>query len=137
MKNTFVFFGFCLLFIACDNKSDSSPSVVGQWNWTIQYLDFPPFSKTPETTGLQETLILNADQTYSVTINNKTTNSGTYKKKMVKALNGKSVPAILYSNTRVNDSICYYSIDENNSKLRFDAGLIGIVGAGLREYSKN
>ena len=133
MKNIFLFFCLCFGFISCDSDTNLSASVVGKWDWTTQYFDYPPFSKTPETTGLQETLVFKADGTYSVTVNNKTTNSGTYIKKVVKNPEGKKVSAILYSNTRVTDSISYYFIDKN-SKLIFDWGLMGYVGSGGREY---
>lgn len=134
MKNIFLL--LCFIFLSCDNNNELNTSVVGKWDWTIQNLDAPPFSKTPQTTGLQETLAFNTDGTYSVTINNKITNSGTYKKIVAKNLEGKNVSGILYSNTRVTDSVDYYTIIENSNKLIFSKGIIGLIGSGSREYIK-
>ncbi len=134
MKNIFLL--LCFIFLSCDNNSELNTSVVGKWDWTIQNLDAPPFSITPQTTGLQETLNFNTDGTYSVTINNKIANSGTYKKIVAKNLEGKNVSGILYSNTRVTDSIDYYTIVENSKKLIFSKGIIGLIGSGSREYIK-
>lgn len=132
MKNTFLL--LCFVFLSCDNNNELNTSIIGKWDWTIQNLDAPPFSITPQTTGVQETLTFNADGTYSVTTNNKITNSGTYKKFTAKNLEGKNVTGISYSNTRVTDSTDYYTIVAKSNTLIFSKGIIGLIGSGSREY---
>lgn len=135
MKKIILFFSLCFIFTSCSNDS-ANTSIVGRWEWTIQHMDSTPFTRTPEITGIQETLTINSNGTYSVSKNNKITNSGTYKKSKEKNYEGKYVKAILYSNTRVTDSVDYYSIDKNSNTLVFSFSLLGYDGAGSREYTR-
>jgi len=131
MKNTLLFFSFCFIFISCDGNSDDLISkVVGQWERTI------PSNNNSQTKELKEILAFNSDGTYSVTIDNRTTNSGTYQQSKITTSEGKSAKAILYTNIREMDSVGCYTLEKKNSIIKFDNRLIGWEGSVIKEYVK-
>lgn len=108
--------------------------LTGQWVWTIQYTDNPAYNQTPQNTGIWETLSFDDRGTYSVTENDAVINTGTYRISDTKSMSGKNIPGVFYTNSRVSDSVSYYSLVGNNDTLFFSNDLIGTVGSGARYY---
>jgi hypothetical protein len=129
-----------LLFFSCKKaETTQADSITGQWQWVIQRENNPAYFSTPATTGIQETIEFNADGSYSVTQNNTVVNSGTYKTIVDKCTRDNSrVSGVLYSNSRVTDSVAYYEVRVGNDSLHlmFCHDLIGSYGASSRFYGK-
>lgn len=125
------------LLISCKKESvTTSPSIDGQWEWTIQYADNPAFDSTPLSTGINETLSFSANGTYSLVQNGLLVNAGTYKTTTSISSRGESVPTVLYSNSRVRDSAAYFNLMNNGDSLVFSNDFIGTYGSGSRHYGK-
>jgi hypothetical protein len=135
MKQLSILFLFGLpLFTSC-KKDNTESTIFGQWNWTIQRENNPAYNSTPQSTGVTEVFIFNTNGTYSLTQNNMTLNSGTYKiSSATNMMDGSMVTSILFTNQRVTDSVAYYSL--NNDNLFFSLGLIGLIGGSERHYSR-
>ncbi|MDE3185474.1 MAG: hypothetical protein KGM16_18845 [Bacteroidota bacterium] len=125
-----------LLFNSCKKDSTAS-SIVGNWNWAVQYFDYPPFSATPQSTGTQEILVFKSDNTYSLAQNSVIINAGTYKISSATNSLGIRVSSVLFSNSRVKDSIAYFNIIAHSDSLYFSNGLMGTVGSGARYYVRH
>ena len=136
MQRLLLFLFFFFILNASCNKDSSQPNLAGQWIWTIQYADNPAYDSTPQSTGIRETLSFTTDGNYSLTQNGVVTNSGTYKTSTAKNTSGQNIPDILYTNTRVTDSVAYYSLENKNDSLFFTHDLIGTVGSGSRHYGR-
>jgi hypothetical protein len=136
MQRLLVFLFFFFILNASCNKDSSQPNLAGQWIWTVQYADNPAYDSTPQSTGIEETLSFTTDGNYSLTQNGVVTNSGTYKTSTAKNTSGQNIPDILYTNTRVTDSVAYYSLENKNDSLFFTYDLIGTVGSGSRHYGR-
>jgi hypothetical protein len=124
------------LFSCKKSETTQADPIAGQWKWVIQRENNPAYFSTPATTGIQETLEFNTNGTYTVTQNSVTVNSGTYKTVIATSTNGSPVSGVLYSNTRVTDSVVYYVVRNNNDSLMFCHDLIGTLGASSRIYGK-
>ena len=136
MQRLLLFLFFFFILNASCNKDSGQPNLAGQWIWTIQYADNPAYDSTPQSTGIRETLSFTTDGNYSLTQNGVVTNSGTYKTSTAKNTSGQNIPDILYTNTRVTDSVAYYSLENKNDSLFFTYDLIGTVGSGSRHYGR-
>jgi hypothetical protein len=121
--------GFCC-------KKDSLTDLSGNWVWTIQHLNGPPFSYTSQSTGIQEVLIFNRDGSYALLQNGVAINTGTYHLSAAMSSRGDKVPGVYYTNTRVRDSVAYYTMTNNGDSLFFAYDLIGTVGSGSRHYGR-
>jgi len=136
MRHLLLLTAFLLVICFSCKKESSQSNVAGQWHWTIQYADNPAYNSTPQTTGIQELLFLNNDNSYSLMQNGVITNSGTYKLLTAKNTSGQNVSGIQYTNARVTDSVSYYTLANNNDSLFFTFDLIGTVGSGSRHYGR-
>jgi hypothetical protein len=125
-----------LLLDSSCTKSAGQQNVKGEWVWTIQYADNPAYNSSPQSTGIQETLSFSNNGTYSLTQNGVIVNSGTYKTSTAKNTRGETVSSVLYTNTRVEDSVAYYQLTNNNDSLIFSHDLIGTYGSGSRHYRR-
>ena len=95
-----------IVLIGCSKSTitNSAKSPVGKWNWISTYYDYPLSDsnpKTPQNTGIRETLIFNADNSYKHLKNNVTIDSGTYSF-------GHGIYTNLSNSQFVYDSILYY-----------------------------
>ena len=124
------------LFISSCKKGTGTLNITGQWIWTIQYANNPSYNSTPQSTGIQETLSFGTNGTYNATQNNIIVNEGTYRTALAKSTTGSKVSSVLYSNSRVTDSVAYYLTSNNDDSLVFSYDLIGTVGSGSRHYGK-
>jgi hypothetical protein len=124
-----------VLFCSC-KKDTTEPTVIDNWTWTIQYANNPAYNSTPQSTGINEILSFNTNGTYSLSQNNSIINSGTYKISSAKNTNGETVASILYTNSRVTDSVAYFELRNNKSTLVVSYDLIGTVGSGARHYNR-
>ncbi len=120
-KSLKTLFLIIVLLYSCSKKTDSRQSLVGTWNWTVQFYDNPIHFTTPQSTGVQEKLIFDASGGYSVLQNGTIINSGTYtnidiSNKFSDAC-GNIVSVLFYSNTRTKDSTIFYLIQSNNDSL--------------------
>ncbi|MEO8770375.1 MAG: hypothetical protein ABI402_09835 [Ferruginibacter sp.] len=136
MLRPILFFIIGILFLFSCKKDHPQASISGQWTWVIQYRTYPPLFETPQSTGIQEKLSFNDDGTYAVTQNNSVVNSGTYTTGTATNPSGETVLSILYSNSRVTDSLDYYELPNGNDSLFFMYDLIGTVGSGSRHYGR-
>jgi hypothetical protein len=123
-----------IVFVSCKKSDTQISPLAGKWNWTIQYANNPAYNTTPQSTGIIEIFTFNVNSTYSLTQNNAVINTGTYKMSTATSTNGASVASILFTNSRVTDSVSYYSL--NADSLYFCYDLIGTVGSGSRHYSR-
>ena len=121
------------MYFSC-KKDSNQPSITGQWRWTIQYTDNPAYNSTPQSTGIQETLSFTENGMYALTQNGIIKDAGTYRNSTTKSVSGQSIPSIFYTNSRVSDSVSYYSLTGNNDTLFFSHDLIGTDGSGARYY---
>ena len=117
-------------------KESTRTNVAGVWIWTISYADNPNYNSTPQSTGINETLTLNSDGKYALTLNGVASNTGTYHLSISKSTSGENVSTILYTNARVTDSIAYYTLQSNNDSLFFSHDLVGTVGSGSKHYGR-
>jgi hypothetical protein len=117
-------------------KSSGQQNITGEWVWTIQYADNPAYSSTPQSTGIHETLSFASNSNYSLIQNGLVVNSGTYKTSTAKNNQGKTISSVLYTNTRIKDSVAYYQLTHNNDSLIFSHDLIGTLGSGSRHYGR-
>lgn len=130
-------FTLYVLLISCKKETVTTPSPIeGQWQWAIQYADNPAYNSTPQSTGINETISFLANGTYSVAQNNVAINSGTYKTSATMSSGGELIPTILYSNSRIIDSVAYYKIVSNSDSLIFCHDFIGTLGSGARYYGR-
>ena len=136
MRRFLLFITFLSVICFSCKKDSSQNNLVGQWVWTIQYADNPAYNSTPQSTGIQEILIFNNDDSYSVAQNGVIVNTGTYKLSTAKNTNGQNVSSIKYTNIRVTDSVAYYGLSNNNDSLFFTYDLIGTYGSGSRHYGR-
>ena len=136
MRSILLFITFLSVICFCCKKDSSQNNLVGQWIWTIQYADNPAYNSTPQSTGIQEILIFNTDDSYSLAQNGVIVNTGTYKLSTAKNTSGQSVSSIKYTNLRVTDSVAYYRLANNNDSLFFTYDLIGTYGSGSRHYGR-
>lgn len=136
MKTIFLFsVVFSLLLYPC-KKTSTQQNILGTWVQAATYADNPAYNSTPLSTGINETLTLSNNGTYSISQNGTITNSGTYKLTTVKGSNGQNVSSVSYSNNRVTDSVNYYTLTNNNDSLIFSHNLIGTVGSGSKHYGR-
>lgn len=112
-----------------------SAKITGNWQWKIQYSNNPNFNTTPASTGIQEILTFSSNGNYTLTQNGSMVQSGTYKTTVSNTPAGK-VSTLLYSNSRVSDSLAYYDINNNRSNLIFSNDLSGTAGSGSRVYDR-
>ncbi|WP_434978963.1 hypothetical protein [Daejeonia sp. YH14] len=98
MKHLVLLFLLLSLF-SCRNEGDDLPvdECVGKWEWVSTTGITDNTYETPETTGTEKILFLNANSTYSVTWNGSVTNSGTYSISTKKDLFGGSEQKSLFS----------------------------------------
>src|ERR1700739_3550922 len=101
---------FVIVIDSSCTKSSGQQNITGEWIWTIQYADNPAYNSTPQSTGIQETLSLAGNGNYSLIQNGIVVNSGTYKTLTAKNTRGETVSGVLYTNTRVKDSVAYYQL---------------------------
>lgn len=132
---SFLFIVVCFICYSC-KKDSSQSSLTGQWIWVIQYSNNPAYDSTPQSTGIQEILMFDNKGIYSLSQNGIVTNTGTYKTTSVEAMSGQKVSAVHYTNTRISDSIAYYSLTGKSDTLIFSNDLIGTIGSGARYYSR-
>ncbi len=125
-----------MLYFSCKKESTPKNNVTGQWIWTINYAGNPAYNSTPQSTGVNEILTFNSNGNYAITQNGITANAGTYHLSNAKSLSGQNVPGIYYTNSRVTDSVAYYTLQYNNDSLFFTYDLIGTVGSGARHYGR-
>lgn len=121
--------------ISSCKKSITNANLPGNWQWTIQYSNNPNFNSTPASTGIQEALKFTGNDNYTLTQNGIITQSGTYKTVVSNTPAGK-VSTLLYSNSRVSDSLAYFDINNNGNRLVFSNDLSGTVGSGSRHYDR-
>ncbi len=96
MKHLVLLFLLLSLF-SCRNEGDDLPvdEYAGKWEWVSTTGITDNTYETPETTGTEKILFLNANSTYSVTWNGSVTNSGTYSISTKKDLFGGSEQKII------------------------------------------
>lgn len=125
-----------ILFTACKKEEQPVPTdtaVLGQWNWTAQYRGTPGSTLTPQNTGITETLVLNADNSWSLVQNGSAVNSGTFRTDVVTSSTGERVKSIHYQTRTDNtDSTSYYNM--RHDTLVFSNDFMGTVGGGARFY---
>jgi hypothetical protein len=126
--------GVLILFVSCKKDSTQTASLAGNWNWTIQYANNPAYNSTPQSTGIIESFTFNTNGTYALTQNSVVVNTGTYRMTTATGTNGASVTGVLFTNSRVTDSVSYYSL--NTDSLFFSYDLIGTAGSGSRHYGR-
>ncbi len=134
MRTVAFYFIAVILFISC-KKNAADAGITGNWQWTIQYANNPAYNSTPQSTGIQETLSFSSNGKYSVTQNGMITQAGNYKTTVSNTVAGK-VSTVLYSNTRVRDSVAYYTFNNNGNNLVFSNDLSGTIGSGARYYNR-
>jgi hypothetical protein len=139
MRNLFVtLFILNLSFVSCKKEklSSADKAVIGQWEWIVQYSDGGPgHTLTPQNTGIQETLALNNDHSWSVIQNNLIVRSGSFKTSIQTNRRDEKVNSIhYYSNRNNSDSVSYFKV--YNDTLMFSTDLMGSIGGGTRYYSR-
>ena len=136
MLRIYLILAFLVVLDSACTKSSGQSKLTGQWIWTIQYADNPAYNSTPQSTGIQETLLFESNGNYSLTQNGVVVNSGTYKTSTAKNNRGQTVSSVLYTNARVTDSVAYYQLTSNNdSFIYLSNDLIGTEAraAGIME----
>ena len=136
LKLTAPIFILTLLIFSCKKEKSVQPPIVGQWIWTIDYSNNPLYNSTPQTTGINETLEVTGNGTFSLIQNTTIINSGTYKLSSFENISGDIISTILYSNSRVTDSIGYYKLNNTNDSLFFSFDLAGSLGSVQRHYGR-
>lgn len=135
MKKNLILFACGIILCASCKKNVTSPkTLIGEWNWTIEKYNNQKYNKTPQNTGIQENLWFNTNGTYSLTQNNVVVNEGTYTTSIVTGNQGNLVTDVLFTNTRVKDSIASYLLITDS--LYFSPNLMGSVGASTRHYGR-
>jgi hypothetical protein len=127
---------FLILFVSCKKDEAPQQTLVGQWIWTIQYANNPAYNSTPQSTGINEKITFNIDGTFSLAQNNIVVNSGTYKTSTASSTHGEVIPSVLYTNSKVTDSVAYYKLANNSDSLIFSHDFIGTFGSGARYYGR-
>jgi hypothetical protein len=121
---------------SCKKNDTPQQTIAGQWLWTIQYANNPAYNSTPQSTGINETIAFGTNGTFSLTRNNVIVNTGTYKTSTALSSSGEVIPTVLYTNSRVTDSVAYYKLVNNSDSLIFSHDFIGTVGSGARYYGR-
>ena len=125
-----------LLIIAvyCEkDKDDYIPEIVGKWNWIYSFVSInSPVPNTPLSTGINELLVFNPDNTWYKTQNNIRIDSGSYSighgsytpYMGAKTYNYNSIT--YYQNgTKIIDKTDYFVISDDT--LLFNPGFAGLV----------
>lgn len=131
-------FTLSMLILSCSKERQSSADkqLVGQWTWQSTSVGSPQNTLTPQSTGVQETLTLNSDKSWSKVKNGAVVDNGSFRTSVETSTRGEKVNAIHYrTTTRSTDSTAYYSA--NDSVLIFSNDFMGTVGAGVRIYTKH
>ena len=123
-----------LFTVSCKKEKQSDENIFGQWKWEAQYRGSPANTQTPQSTGIQEILIFDINNHWSLIQNGTQVNSGTFKISLVTGRSNDMVKSLHYSSATNNDSIAYYTVTDNS--LLFSNDLIGTIGDGARVYSK-
>ena len=130
-------FALIISAMSCSKESQSSTDkkVVGQWTWQSTSVGSPLNTSTPLNTGIQETLALNSNNSWSKIENGSVVNNGSFTTSIETSSRGEKINAIHYRSANGStDSTAYYSA--NDSVLVFSNDFIGSVGAGAKIYVK-
>lgn len=94
---------FSYLTFSC-KKDTPNPvkDITGEWNWSFTQAVFPSDPLTPATTGVQERIVFNSDETWTKTENGIKTGSGTY------SLGHGSNTPYVGAHVNIYDSVVYY-----------------------------
>ena len=136
LLHTTLLFILIALFSCKKDLERTDHAIVGEWNWSIQYTGNPAYSQTPQNTGIQEKLIFNNTQTWSLIRNGTLTASGTYQSDFATNSNGQQINRLHFYTGPGTDSVCYYRIQDNANTLMFSPDLMGTIGGGSRIYIK-
>jgi hypothetical protein len=131
----------CLLFgsiiiASCskENKLLTDKEIVGQWSWEVQHSPGgPALATTPQSTGINESIILNSDNSWSKVQNGTVIHSGTFK---IQKLSWSQDGQIKSINFQIagKDSITTYSVA--NDILTFGIAAPGLYGTATRVYKR-
>src|SRR6476469_1743087 len=133
---------FCILLLfmdaflfSCKKENETNKELVGTWSWTRQTNDsWPPLDKTPQTTGINETVSFNADQTYSIVRNNVVAETGRYATSPFTTTSGDVSNKITFNRGSGLDSIHYFRVADD--LLTFSVDYSGGAGGGIRFYER-
>jgi|SRR4051812_11288897 hypothetical protein len=130
----FLLFSTAFLF-SCKKESETNKELVGSWNWVRQTNDsWPPVEKTPQTTGINETVTFSAGQTYSIVRNTIVAETGRYSTSAFISSGGETLNKIIFRRSSGFDSVHYFRISGNSLTFSFDYS--GGSGGGIRFYDK-
>ena len=122
-------------FTSCKKENEANKEIFGSWNWVKQTNDsWPPVDKTPQSTGINESVTFNSNQTYTIVRNNIQAEVGTFSTEPFTTTNGKSTNKIIFNRGSGLDSVHYFMI--NGTSLSFSYDYSGGAGGGIRFYEK-
>jgi len=122
-------------FTGCKKENEANKEIFGSWNWVKQTNDsWPPVDKTPQSTGINESVTFNSNQTYTIVRNNIQTEVGTFSTEPFTTTSGKSTNKIIFKRGSGLDSVHYFMI--NGTSLSFSYDYSGGAGGGIRFYEK-
>ena len=122
-------------FTSCKKENEANKEIFGSWNWVKQTNDsWPPVDKTPQSTGINESVTFNSNQTYTIVRNNIQAEVGTFSTEPFTTTSGKSTNKIIFNRGSGLDSVHYFMI--NGTSLSFSYDYSGGTGGGIRFYEK-
>lgn len=119
----------------CKKENDNSKEINGTWNWVKQTNDsWPAVDKTPQSTGINESVTFKDNQTYSIVRNNVHYESGTFTTASFTASSGVTSTKIIFKKGFGMDSIHYFKV--SGTSLTFSMDYSGGAGGGIRFYER-
>jgi len=135
MRVCILLFLTAFFFAACKKENETNKEIVGTWNWVKQTNDsWPPVDKTPQSTGINESVTFNSNLSYSIVRNGSQVETGMYKTEPFTSSSGKSSNKIIFKRELGLDSVHYFLI--SGSSLSFSYDYSGGAGGGIRFYEK-